>query len=160
MPGEQEQPAAGHTLGLRPDGGQLDNLPTVPTPVEAVQLILTNQAREHDIREREIALEQVKVDRAYTYAEKALIEQSAFLTREGGFRHRRYLWAIGAMLVFVLTIVGFIITLALTGHEALAKELCKDAVLLLGGGVGGYGAGRARSPQSQPPPAAAPSPEA
>ena len=149
MPGEHDQSPAGHIPGLPPTDQQLVHVPNAPLPADTVQQIVANQAREIGVREQELALETVKVNNAYDYSKDALQKQSAFYMQEATYRQTRFKWAVAVILFFGVLIAAFLTTLALTGHEAMAKELFKDVGLFLTGGAGGWGISNRRSLQAQ-----------
>ena len=154
MPDEPPQGFGGLVAPSDPTGpGAPPSVATPPglLPPDIVQQFLTNQAREIGVREQEAALEHVKQQNAFNYSQQALEKQSAFFMQEGTFRQTRFKWTVVMFVVFVVLVFGFLATLALTGHEAMARELFKDVGLFLGGGAGGYGVASRKSSQSPQP---------
>jgi hypothetical protein len=72
-----------------------------------------------------------------------------FYTQEGKLRHSRFYLSGFILLILSICTLVFLAVLALSNHEALAQEILKDVVLVLGGGGAGYGVGRRRSASAQ-----------
>ena len=121
-----------------------------PSP-ELFGKILDLQGRELDIREKELAAEQVKQLNAHEFAKIAIEHQAAYLKHDGNLRHDRFKATAGLLGFGILVLAVLLVILPVTGHEQIALEILKDIVLVAGGGGGGYALAKRKSDQSQQP---------
>lgn len=141
-------------------------VPTVTQPIapEVVAQLLANQARQFDIREKEIEVERMaaeterkKVDNAHEYSLRALAVQKddRFDSRAQDAKTTRFgFWITLILVVGIFGLTGYAMY---TNKDQLILEVVK-AVLFAGGGGGvgfviGFRKGEGRAAPNQSPPA-------
>ena len=106
---------------------------------------LDNQAKELELKSREIDLQKQKDDHAFEFAKTALetqindrTQQRSFLLRNKRNGH-----------IFAVIIAFFFVTLLITAlamdKDQIALEIIKAVIFIVTGGAGGYAVGRLRN---------------
>jgi hypothetical protein len=112
---------------------------------ELVQQLINNQARELELRTADLALQQQKDNNAFAFGKEALAARADDLKDQRKHDFKKRISGYIFIAVLVVTAVALIAYALHMGKDAFATELIKAVIYLGGGGLGGYGIGRARS---------------
>lgn len=135
---------------LRPVPAKADQPKPAKLPDrELIERFIENQAKEIAVRNSELELEKHRVDAGLNYSHEALAAQERDREAERQCSRRSQRDKLIAGLILVLIISAFAAVALYLNKEAVVIEFGKDAVLLLGGGAGGYGLGRRNNKETQ-----------
>ncbi|MGH7623656.1 MAG: hypothetical protein ACREMU_15040 [Gemmatimonadaceae bacterium] len=118
-------------------------LPPTPSP-ELIQEFLRQQGAQIAIRQEELEIQKQELKNTHEYAQKSLdaqLEDRKDTRAERRSARRDLFLFTGIIIFFLLVLMGYSVY---RGSEDLAKEILKDVVLIVGGGMGGYSVGRRR----------------
>ncbi len=114
-----------------------------PLTPDLIKTLLENQAKELELKTRELALQKQEDDHGFEFGKVALKAKAEDrnLQREHDLKARIYTY--GLVAVLALLIFGVIFYAMFSGNNEIAMEIVKAIVYLAGGGLGGYGAAKA-----------------
>jgi hypothetical protein len=136
IPAENSQQGTAHQL-----------VPSHLSP-QIVEQLVSNQARDLELRAADLSLQQQKDANGFTYAMKALEAQAADRKDERVHKCRmkdRVLLFSLLIAVILCSLIGFCLS---SGHEAIAVEIIKMVSYIGVGVFGGYGIGKRSSKSS------------
>lgn len=146
-PGEGEHEPAGGPL--QPSPAKADQPKAKVPDRELIERFIENQAKEIAVRNSEVELEKHRVDAGLNYSHEALAAQERDREAERQCARRGQRDKLIAGLILVVIVCAFASVALYLNKEAVVVEFGKDAVLLLGGGAGGYGLGRRNNKQDR-----------
>lgn len=113
-------------------------------PVELIQVFLTNQGKELELKAQELALNQQSDKHSFEYAKTAL--DANMQDREATRKHTLNSQKTILLFVFAIFVSGaiFLAFTMYSGKDAIAMEIIKATIFLISGGSGGYAIGKSR----------------
>lgn len=119
-----------------------------PLTPDLIKTLLENQAKELELKTKELALQKQEDDHGFEFGKTALKAKAEDrnLQREHDLKVRMYTY--GLVGVISLLIFGIIFYAMFSGNKDIAMEIIKAIVYLAGGGLGGYGAAKAGESKS------------
>lgn len=112
---------------------------------DVVQQLISNQARELELRASDLALQQQKDNNAFSFGKEALVAKASDLKDQRRHQHWKMVITFCFIGFLVLLTVALIAYAMHSGKDAMATEIIKAVIYVGGGAVGGYGIGRSRS---------------
>ena len=105
---------------------------------------LDNQAKELELKSREIDLQKQKDDHAFEFAKTALKTQINDRTQQRSFflRTKRNGYVFAVIIAFFF--IALLITALAMDKDQIALEIIKATIFIVTGGAGGYAIGRLR----------------
>jgi hypothetical protein len=118
-------------------------------PAELIQVFLTNQGKELELKAQELALNQQSDKHSFEYAKTAL--DASMKDREASRTHSLRQSKTIFLFVFAIFVSGavFLGFTMYSGKDAIAMEIIKATIFLISGGSGGYAVGRSRKKNKQ-----------
>lgn len=118
---------------------------------ELIGKLIQNQAKDLELKARELELQAQQDKHSYEFAKAALSVKSAGQAQKHGHEQRVLIIKAVALVAAMLIIAGLIGFSLHGGHESVAMEIVKALVYLSSGAVGGYGLGRWQGKPKDPP---------
>ena len=118
---------------------------------ELIGKLIQNQAKDLELKARELELQAQQDKHSYEFAKAALSVKSAGQAQKHGHEQRVLIIKLVALVAAMLITAGLIGFSLHGGHEAVAMEILKAMVYLASGAAGGYGLGRLQGKLKDPP---------
>ena len=106
---------------------------------------LDNQAKELELKSREIDLQKQKDDHAFEFAKTALETQTNDRTQQRSFLARTKRNGHVFAVIIAVIFVTLLITALAMDKDQIALEIIKAVIFIVTGGAGGYAVGRLRN---------------
>ncbi len=124
-----------------PDSQNQSNIE--PLPPDLVKTLLENQAKELELKARELALQKQEDDHGFEFGKAAFATKAEDreLQRQHEYKVRRSTYKLVSVIALLIT--GIVSYAMYSKNPDIAMEIIKAIVYLAGGGLGGYGFAKA-----------------